>query len=106
LISLEKKRVLNFLFLLSRADPPVISPVRKKQFFHDVGRAIGITPKPNKKAELRSAAFERNVAALIDANGHWRRIEVGREHASRLLSRSLNRRVFLIVGFALTRDAK
>ena len=32
LISLEKKRVLDFLVLLSRADPPVISPARKKQF--------------------------------------------------------------------------
>jgi transposase len=58
LISLERKRVLDFLFLLSRADPPVISPVRKKQFFHDVGRLINITPKPNKRAALRSAAFE------------------------------------------------
>ena len=58
LISLEKKRVLDFLVLLSRADPPVISPARKKQFFHDVGRVIGINPKPNKRAALRSAAFE------------------------------------------------
>ena len=33
LISLEKKRALDLLFLLSRADPPVISPVRTKQFF-------------------------------------------------------------------------
>ena len=37
LISL-KKRVLDFLVLLSRADPPDISPARKKQFFHDPGR--------------------------------------------------------------------
>ena len=58
LISLEKKRVLDFLVLLSRADPPVISPARKKQFFHDVGRVICINPKPNKRAALRSAAFE------------------------------------------------
>jgi hypothetical protein len=58
LISLEKKRVLDFLVLLSRADPLVISPDRKKQFFHDVGRVIGINPKPNKRAALRSAAFE------------------------------------------------
>jgi hypothetical protein len=58
LISLEKKRVLDFLFLLSCTDPPVISPVRKKQFFHDIGRAIGVTSKPNKRAALRSAAFE------------------------------------------------
>jgi hypothetical protein len=58
LISLEKKRVLDFLVLLSRADPLAISPARKKQFFHDVGRVIGINPKPNKRAALRSAAFE------------------------------------------------
>ncbi len=94
LISLEKKRVLNFLFLLSRADPPVISPVRKKQFFHDIGRAIGITPKPNMRAALRSAAFEwmrsvlqkeisddalrREIGDLPDLNRLLRRLYEGR----------------------------
>ena len=58
LISLDKKRALDFLFLLSRADPPVISPVRTKQLFCDAGRVISITPKPDKRAEHRSAAFE------------------------------------------------
>jgi hypothetical protein len=65
LISLEKKRVLDFL--VSRADPPVISPARKKQFFHDVGRVIGINPKPNKRAALRSATIRRNQAKVIRA---------------------------------------
>ena len=64
LISLEKKRVFDFLLLLSSADPPVISPVRKKQFFDDVGRVIGITPKLNNRAALRSAAFEWMRAVL------------------------------------------
>jgi len=93
-ISLEKKRVLDFLFLLSRADPPVISPVRKKQFFRDVGRVIGITPKPNKRAELRSVAFEwmrsvlqkeisddalrREMGDLPDLNRLLRRLYEGR----------------------------
>ena len=94
LISLEKKRVLDFLVLLSRADPPVISPARKKQFFHDVGRVIGITLKPNKRAALRSAAFEwmrsvlqkeisddalrREIADLPDLNRLLHRLNEGR----------------------------
>jgi transposase len=94
LISLEKKRVLDFLVLLSRADPPVISPARKKQFFHDVGRVIGINPKPNKRAALRSAAFEwmrsvlqkeisddalrREIGDLPDLNRLLRRLYEGR----------------------------
>jgi len=94
LISLEKKRVLDFLVLLSRADPPVISPARKKHFFHDVGRVIGINPKPNKRAALRSAAFEwmrsvlqkeisddalrREIGDLPDLNRLLRRLYEGR----------------------------
>src|SRR5215211_7262857 len=35
LVSLEKKDAIDFLFLLSRADPPVISPERTEQFFRD-----------------------------------------------------------------------
>ena len=94
LILLEKKRVLDFLVLLSCADPPVISPARKKQFFHDVGRVIGINPKPNKRAALRSAAFEwmrsvlqkeisddalrREIGDLPDLNRLLRRLYEGR----------------------------
>src|SRR5918912_3289801 len=33
LVSLDKKRAIDFLFCLSRADPPVISPDRAAQFF-------------------------------------------------------------------------
>ena len=50
LVSLGKKRAIDFLFLLSRADPPVISPVRTAQFFRDAGRVISVTPKPDGRA--------------------------------------------------------
>ena len=80
--------------IASRADPPVISRTRKKQFFHDVGRVIGIKPKPNKRAALRSAAFEwmrsvlkkeitddalrREIGDLPDLNRLLRRLYEGR----------------------------
>ena len=54
---LEKKHAIDFLFLLSRADPPVISPARTKQFFRDAGRVISVTPKPDRRAQARQAAF-------------------------------------------------
>jgi hypothetical protein len=44
LTSLEKKRAIDSLFLLSRADPPVISRSRTEQFFRDAGRVINIAP--------------------------------------------------------------
>jgi hypothetical protein len=40
LTTLERKRAIDFLFLLSRADPPVISRSRTEQFFRDAGRMI------------------------------------------------------------------
>src|ERR1700674_5829169 len=58
LTSLEKKRAIDFLFLLSRADPPVISRFRTEQFFRDAGRVINIAPKPDKHEQARQAAFE------------------------------------------------
>lgn len=58
LVSLEKKRAIDFLFLLSRADPPVISPLRTRQFFRDACRAISLTPKPDRRAQARQAAFD------------------------------------------------
>jgi hypothetical protein len=64
LASLEKKRAINFLYLLSRADPPVISPKRIEQFFRDAGRVIRVTPKPDKRAQARQAAFEWMRAVL------------------------------------------
>jgi lambda repressor-like predicted transcriptional regulator len=58
LVSLEKKRAIDFLFLLSRADPPVISAACTQQFFHDAGRVISVTPKPDRRAQARQAAFD------------------------------------------------
>src|SRR5215203_5652785 len=51
LVSLEKKHAIDFLFLLSRADPPVISPERTKQFFRDAGRVLSIAPKPDRREQ-------------------------------------------------------
>lgn len=65
LVSLEKKRAINFLYLLSRADPPVISPQRTEQFFREAGRVIRATPKPDKRAQARQAAFEWMRAVLV-----------------------------------------
>ena len=62
--SLEKKSAIDFLFLLSRADPPVISKSRTEQFFRDAGRVINIAPKPNKREQVRHAAFEWMRAVL------------------------------------------
>lgn len=64
LISLERKRAIDFLFLLSRADPPVISRTRTEQFFRDAGRVISIAPKPDKREQIRQAAFEWMRAVL------------------------------------------
>lgn len=58
LVSLEKKRAIDFLFLLSRADPPVISPARAQQFFRDAGRVINVTPKPDRRVQARQVAFD------------------------------------------------
>lgn len=57
-------RAIDFLFLLSRADPPVISRSRTEQFFRDAGRVISITPKPDTREQARRAAFEWMRAIL------------------------------------------
>src|ERR1700736_5733525 len=64
LTSLEKKRAIDFLFLLSRADPPVISRSRTEQFFRDAGRVISVAPKPDRRGQARQAAFEWMRAVL------------------------------------------
>jgi transposase len=65
LTSLEKKRAIDFLFLLSRANPPVISMSRTEQFFRDASRVISIsTPKPDRREQARQAAFEWMRAVL------------------------------------------
>jgi transposase len=64
LTSLEKKRAIDFLFLLSRANPPVISRCRTEEFFRDAGRVIRVTPKPNRREQARHYAFEWMRAVL------------------------------------------
>jgi transposase len=64
LISLDKKGVIDFLSLLSRADPPVISLARTKLFFRLASRMDGRTPKPDKLAAVQRDAFEWMRAVL------------------------------------------
>ena len=64
LVSLEKRRAIDFLFLLSRADPPVISPERTEQFFRDAGRVVSVAPKPDAREQARQVAFEWMRAVL------------------------------------------
>ena len=64
LISLEKKDAIDFLFLLSRADPPVISPERTEQFFRDAARKRRITPSAHTREQARQVAFEWMRAVL------------------------------------------
>ena len=76
--SLERKRAIDFLFLLSRADPPVISPARTQQFFRDAGRVIKFTPKPDRRAQARQDAFNWMRAVLQkEIDGDALRQEVG-----------------------------
>jgi len=58
LMSLEKRSAIDFLLLLSRADPPVVSLPRARQFFRDAGRVNRRAPKPDKRAEAQRNAFE------------------------------------------------
>ena len=64
LVSLEKSRAIDFLFLLSRADPPVVSTQCAERFFRDAGRVVSITPKPDRREQARQAAFEWMRAVL------------------------------------------
>src|ERR687893_1351444 len=64
LASLDKRRAIALLFLLSRADPPVISAERTERFFRDAGRVVSIAPKPDGREQARQAAFEWMRAVL------------------------------------------
>jgi transposase len=72
LVSLERKRAIDFLVLLSRADLPVVSPVRTQQFFCDAARVIKFTQnrvirftqKPDQRAPARQTAFNWMRAVL------------------------------------------
>ena len=78
LTSLEKKRAIDFLFLLSRANPPVISRSRTEEFFRDASRVIRVTPKPNRREQTRQYAFAWMRAVLQkDINPDVLRQEIG-----------------------------
>jgi transposase len=78
LVSLEKKRAIDFLFLMSRADPPVISRSRTEQFFREASRVISVAPKPDRREQARQAAFEWMRALLQkEINPDALRREVG-----------------------------
>jgi hypothetical protein len=64
LVSLERSRAVDFLFLLSRADPPVISLRRTERFFRDAGRVVSAAPKPDRRAQAQQAAFDWMRAIL------------------------------------------
>jgi hypothetical protein len=64
LTSLEKARAIDFLFLLSRADPPVILAARAEQLLREASRAVSVTEKPASWAEAKQGAFESMRAVL------------------------------------------
>jgi transposase len=64
LVSLEKSRAIDFLFLLSRTDPPVVSTQCAERFFRSAGRVVSVTPEPDKHEQARQAAFEWLRAVL------------------------------------------
>jgi hypothetical protein len=77
LVSLDKKRAIDLLFLLSRAKPSVISPGRTKQFFREAVRIMSVAPKPDRRAMAQRARFEWMRALLqkeIDADALRREI--------------------------------
>jgi DDE superfamily endonuclease len=78
LTSLEKKRAIEFLFLLSRADPPIISKSRTERFFRDASRVISIAPKPDRREQARQAAFAWMRAILQqEVSPDELRLEIG-----------------------------
>jgi hypothetical protein len=64
LVSLDKKRAIDLLFLLSRGKPSVISPGGTKQFFREAVRAMSVAPKPDRRAVAQRARFEWMRALL------------------------------------------
>jgi transposase len=64
LVSLDKKRAIDFLFCLSRADPPVISPARAEQFFRGFGRITIAPPAIDRREQAKRAAFDWMRALL------------------------------------------
>ena len=87
LVSLERKRAIDFLFLLSRADLPVVSSQRANELFRDGGRVISVTPKPDRRAQARQAGFEWMRAVLqkdMSEGALWGDIGNGPDNATLL----------------------
>src|ERR1019366_5521214 len=64
LTSLEKKRAVEFLHMLSRTDPPIISASHVTRFYREAGRTISSLAKPDQRAQRRQAGFEWMRALL------------------------------------------
>jgi hypothetical protein len=64
LMSLERKRAIELLLLLSSGKSSVISPVATKQFFREAVRIIKPAPKPDHRAQAQHAKFEWMRAVL------------------------------------------
>ena len=58
LMTLDKKRAIDFLSLLSRGKAAVISPTRTKQFLNEAARNIKVTAMPYKRVEAHHSLFE------------------------------------------------
>jgi transposase len=54
---LDKKQAIDFLFYLSRADPPVISSTRTDQFFRKASRVTAIPAKLDRKEQAKCTAL-------------------------------------------------
>src|SRR5665811_1670684 len=77
LVSLEKKRAIDLLFLLSRGKQPIISPARTKQFFRKAARMTKLAPKPDQRALTQRARFDWMRSLLqkgIDADALRREV--------------------------------
>jgi transposase len=77
LVSLEKKRAVGLLFLLSRGKQPIISPARTKQFFRKAARMTKLAPKPDQRALTQRARFDWMRSLLqkgIDADALRREV--------------------------------
>jgi len=62
--SFDRNRGAEFLSMLSRAEPPIISKRRAHQFFADARQQVRESLKPSKRSQRRSEAFEWMRAVL------------------------------------------
>jgi transposase len=57
LTSLDRDRAIDFLFMLSRADPPVISESKATKFFQAAASFVPPPPKPNRREVRRQGEW-------------------------------------------------